>query len=125
MAKSIRGIKKSRGRPRTTGPGVQIGIRWQAAELAAIDAWRRHEDGKLSRADAIRRLVEDALGASAALRPASGKQRAKAAEMAGQAIGSLGDQTAAVEERAQRKRRLIKGPREFRDVRGDQLKRKS
>ena len=27
---------------------------------------------------------------------------------------------ATVEERAHRKRRLIKGPREFRDVRGDQ-----
>jgi hypothetical protein len=40
--------------------------------------------------------------------------------MAGQAIDSLGEQTATVEERAQRKRRLIKGPREFLDVRDNQ-----
>jgi hypothetical protein len=44
--------------------------------------------------------------------------------MAGRAIDQLGDQTATVEERAHRKRRLIKGPREFRDVRGDQPKKK-
>ena len=48
----------------------------------------------------------------------------KAAEMAGQAIDRLGDQTATVEERAQRKHRLIKGPREFRDVQDDQRKKK-
>jgi hypothetical protein len=42
--------------------------------------------------------------------------------MAGRAVDQLGDQTATVEERAQRKRRLIKGPREFRDVRGNQPK---
>jgi hypothetical protein len=38
---------------------------------------------------------------------------------------SLGDQNATVEERAHRKRRLIKGPRQFRDVRDDQPKRKA
>ena len=41
----------------------------------------------------------------------------KAANMAGQEIDRLGDQTATREERARRKRRLIKGPREFRDIR--------
>jgi len=54
--------------------------------------------------------------------PAKAGSRRKAADLAGQAIDSLGDQTATVEERAHRKRRLIKGPREFRDVRGDQPK---
>jgi len=41
----------------------------------------------------------------------------KAAKMAGREIDRLGDQTATREERARRKRRLIKGPREFRDIR--------
>jgi hypothetical protein len=41
----------------------------------------------------------------------------KAAEMASREIDRLGDQTATREERARRKRRLIKGPREFRDIR--------
>jgi hypothetical protein len=58
MAQSIRVTKKSRGRPKTTGPGTQIGMRWQADELAAIDAWRRKQDDLPSRTDAIRRLVE-------------------------------------------------------------------
>jgi hypothetical protein len=43
----------------------------------------------------------------------------KAAEMAGREIDRLADQSATNEEQAQRKRRLIKGPREFRDMRGD------
>ena len=72
--------------------------------------------------DEGRRLVEQALGAPAG--PAKAGSRRKAAELAGRAIDSLGDQTATVEERAHRKRRLIKGPREFRDVRGDQPKKK-
>jgi hypothetical protein len=37
-------------------------MRWQAKELAAIDAWREQNDDKLSRAEAIRRLVRQALG---------------------------------------------------------------
>lgn len=41
----------------------------------------------------------------------------KAAEMAAREIDRLGDPTATREERARRKRRLIKGPREFRDIR--------
>jgi hypothetical protein len=41
----------------------------------------------------------------------------KAAKMAGQEIDRLGDQTATREERARRKRSLIKGPREFRGIR--------
>jgi hypothetical protein len=41
----------------------------------------------------------------------------KAAKMAGREIDRLGDQTATREQRARRKRRLIKGPREFRDIR--------
>jgi hypothetical protein len=47
------------------------------------------------------------------------RSQRKAADMAGREIDRLGDQAASSEERAQRKRRLIKGPREFRDLRGD------
>jgi hypothetical protein len=39
--------------------------------------------------------------------------------MAGHEIDHLGDHAATGEERAKRKRRLIKGPQEFRDMRGD------
>lgn len=59
-------------------------------------------------------------------RKAAGRQRSQreAAAMAGREIDRLGDRAASSDERAQRKRRLIKGPREFRDLRGDQPKTK-
>jgi hypothetical protein len=41
----------------------------------------------------------------------------KATEMAAQEIDRLSDPSATDEERQLRKRRLIKGPREFRDIR--------
>jgi hypothetical protein len=43
--------------------------------------------------------------------------------MAGREIDRLADQAATSEEQARRKRRLIKGPREFREMRGDLPKR--
>jgi hypothetical protein len=65
MAKSIQvTTKKKRGRPRTTGRGTQIGERWHDAELAAIDAWiASSSDKTISRAQAVRRLVEIGLKA--------------------------------------------------------------
>jgi hypothetical protein len=59
MGKSIRvTTKKKRGRPATTGKGVQVGERWHTAELTAIDAWIASHGAKMSRGEAIRRLVE-------------------------------------------------------------------
>jgi len=46
------------------------------------------------------------------------KRAAKAADMAGRKIDQLDDKSAPDEVRAQRKRRLIKGPSEFREMRG-------
>ena len=51
------------------------------------------------------------------------RSQRKAAEMASREIDRLADQAATSEEQVQRKRRLIKGPREFRDMRGDLPKR--
>jgi hypothetical protein len=53
------------------------------------------------------------------------KAVAKALDLAGQQIDKLSDQSATAEERQARKRRLLKGPREFRDIRGDFPKPKS
>jgi hypothetical protein len=49
-------------------------------------------------------------------------QRAKASEMAGEEIDRLGDPLATDEARQLRKRRLIKGPQEFRDIRSNRAK---
>ena len=52
------------------------------------------------------------------------KKAAKALEMAGKEIDRLSDPSATDEERQRRKRRLLKGPKEFRDVRGNRPKSK-
>jgi len=43
----------------------------------------------------------------------------KSAELAARTIDAIDDQSALAEDRAKRKRRLLKGPKEFRDVRKD------
>jgi hypothetical protein len=52
------------------------------------------------------------------------KKAAKAREMAGQEIERLIDPSATDEERQRRKRRLLKGPKEFRDIRDNRAKSK-
>jgi thiol-disulfide isomerase/thioredoxin len=47
---------------------------------------------------------------------------AKAREMAGQAVDRLTDLSATDEERQSRKRRLLKGPKEFREIRDKRRK---
>jgi hypothetical protein len=54
---------KKRGPP-ATGKGKPILVRLQPAQLAALDAWIARQDARLSRPEAIRRLVEQALAGS-------------------------------------------------------------
>jgi hypothetical protein len=68
MAKSIRDISKkreTRGRKKTTGPGEPVLLRVHPPLLTGIDDWAKHQDDKPSRPEAIRRLVEKALGREA------------------------------------------------------------
>jgi hypothetical protein len=51
---------QKRGRPKT-GVGTPIQVRVRDDQLAAIDGWRRDQADLPSRAEAIRRLVEDAI----------------------------------------------------------------
>jgi hypothetical protein len=50
--------KKKRGPPRTTGPGVVVGIRCHKEFLDRVDAWRAAQEGGISRPGAIHRLAE-------------------------------------------------------------------
>lgn len=93
--------------------------------LKTVDEWRRKQVDLPPRSEAIRRLVERGLVSTAAPRQLSKGAKRKAAEMAGREIDRLGNKAATGEERARQKRRLIKGPQEFRDVRVDQPKTKS
>jgi hypothetical protein len=57
MAKTTLVTKKKRGPP-ATGQGIQVGERWHPPQVAAIDAWIKTQGDRLTRGQAIRRLVE-------------------------------------------------------------------
>jgi hypothetical protein len=96
------------------------GVRLSADLEAAIAAWAKAQHDTPKKAEAIRRLLEIGLANAQAMRNA----RAQSADLAGQTIDRLADQTVPAEDRAERKRRLLKGPKEFRDIRDDLPKRK-
>jgi len=111
--------KKRAGRP--TDKGTLIGLRLKPATLARVDRWAASQQDDPSRPEAIRRLVEQGL----AIAPRAGtrtKKAAKAAEMASEEIDRLGDPSATDEERQLRKRRLIRGPKEYLDLRRNRPK---
>jgi Ribbon-helix-helix protein, copG family len=61
MAKSIRVSRKYVRKNRPPGPGMNIGVRLQPDELAQLDLWIARQDDGLSRPEAIRRMITDAL----------------------------------------------------------------
>ena len=120
--------KRGPGRPPTTGIGVAVLLRCHEHFLTAVDRWRAQQEGEVSRPDAIRRLAESELARARPARKSSAKPGPKASEMAAQAIDRVidrGDELATDDERASRKRQLLKGPKEFRDIRGDLPKARS
>jgi hypothetical protein len=96
-----------------------VGLRCHGPFLAAVDRWRERVDNKLSRPAAIMRLAEIGLAGAKPAGRTNPKIAAKASEMAAQTLDRLTDQSASTEERSRRKRRLLKGPREFRGMRRD------
>jgi hypothetical protein len=106
--------KKQRG-PRAASERAPIGAPLPSGLLARVDRWAASQQDDPSRPEAIRRLVE--LGLAVTQRAGAHTRRAtKAAELASQEIDRLSDPSATDEERQLRKRRLIKGPKEFRDL---------
>jgi hypothetical protein len=86
-----------------------------------VDAWAAGQTDKPGRSEAIRRLVGLGLEYLPPAPPRTRKKTsAKASEMAGSMIDWLSDKSAPPDERAKRKRRLVKGPEEFREIRSDQ-----
>jgi len=80
------------------------------------------QPGSPSRPEAIRRLIEHALASKSASRPLSKEAARKASKLAAREIESLSDKSLPAVEQQMRKRRLIRGPKEFRDIRSDQPK---
>lgn len=123
MKQSISVNANKRGRPVTTGTGTVIGVRMLDEPLAAIDSWITTQgDPELSRPEAIRRLVELGLAGATAVRAKKSATSSKSSELAGKQLDKMADKSVSAEEQEVRKRRLLKGPSEFRDVRKDRKK---
>jgi hypothetical protein len=110
--------KKRRGPP-PTGKGVQVVVRLQPDPLAALDSWIAKQKDEPTRAEAIRRLVELGLTVKAKAKQPPAPRADRAKELAAKTIEKIIDPFAPPEEKAERRRRLIKGPSEFREDRID------
>ena len=110
------------GRPPGRIQDTQFQMRVSPEFLRHVDKWRAVQEGKPSRAEAIRRLVHLGLTAKMNNRTASEGQKFRAREMAGKTIDRMADPTAHPDDQASRKHRLLKGPEEFREARVDRPK---
>jgi len=100
-------------------------VRIQPDLLRRLDIWCARQEAELSRPEAIRRILDAALANTVDITSPSRKNTSStASEMAGSTLDQLGDKSASDEQQAKRKRSLVKGPSEFRDMRDDLPKRK-
>ena len=81
MKRQSAAAPKKRGPP-ATGKGEPILVRLQPAQLAALDAWIAHQGAQLSRPEAIRRLLEQALAVSQPVKSRTQKARSAALDLA-------------------------------------------
>jgi hypothetical protein len=109
----------ARKSPAAKSRAAAITVRPSRDLLERLDRWIAAQEDAVSRAEAVRRLAElglDNAGVSSkAEKPSHSAEQA--AGMAGDMIDYLGDRSATREDREQRKRRLVKGPSEFREIR--------
>jgi hypothetical protein len=96
--------------------GKQIAVRLRFAQMSVLDRWIANQPDQPARPEAIRRLVELAL-AGTDRRPTSTGSARKASRLASREIAGLVDKSQSPTEQRRRKRRLIRGPKEFRIVR--------
>jgi hypothetical protein len=109
----------ARESPAPKSQDAAVTVRLSRDQLERIDRWIAGQKRVAGRAEAVRRLAElglDHAGVSSKARK-SGRGAEQAAGMASDMIDHLGDQSATREDREQRKKRLVKGPSEFREMR--------
>jgi hypothetical protein len=103
--------------------------------LADLDRWiadvaRKMKASGGSRPEAIRNILQNHFEtqrhhwAREDTRKPKPAKRNQSADLAGRTIDAIDDQSALAEDRAKRKRRLLKGPHEFREMRRDARKEK-
>jgi hypothetical protein len=107
-----------------TGKDPLMGFHASPAMRASIVRWAESQSDKPSLSEALRRLVELGLTVKAPRKQSRTGRAERAKDLAAHVIDSFPALTADVEETASRKRRLLKGPEEFRDVRVDRAKKK-
>jgi hypothetical protein len=131
MAKARRsGIKKRRGRPKVGSVGIML--RLPPDQLTDLDRWirdiaRRMRGKPTGRPEAIRDILRNHFDTQrqhwaredVQQEKSRGNKLALSEEIAGRAIDAIADQSAPSEDRLKRKRRLLKGPEEFRGTRRD------
>ena len=109
----------ARDAPASASRDAAITVRLSRDLLERLDRWIGSQEGALGRSEAVGRLAEMGLNqagvSSRTGKPGRGAEQA--AGMASDMIDSLADRSATHEHREQRKRRLVKGPGEFREMR--------
>jgi Arc/MetJ-type ribon-helix-helix transcriptional regulator len=114
---------KAGGRPPTERNPASA-VRLPAELTAAIDRWAVREKVG-SRSEAIRHLIEVGLASARLTGQRNSESASKASHLAAEQVGRLLDPLLPEAEKRARRRRLIKGPREFRDLRRNQTKPKA
>jgi hypothetical protein len=89
---------------------------------ASVVRWAESQSDNPSLSEAIRRLVELGLTVKARPKQSAPARAERAKDLAAKVIDSLPADRTNLEETASRKRRLLKGPEEFRDLRADRAK---
>jgi hypothetical protein len=114
--------KSEKHESRTADRDPMMGFVAAPALQASIVKWAEDQSDRPSLPEATRRLVELGLAGQANDRGAMEGQTRRAREIAGDTIDIMNDSTATADDQASRKRRLLKGPEEFREVRVDRQK---
>jgi hypothetical protein len=119
MKKTTPVKQKVIGRPRT-GITPLMGFRADPVIRAAIVRWAEKQPDMPTLSEAIRRLVQLGLKATTPAKLVSkALNKTRAVELAAKVVDKIVDPTAPADERDRRRRRLTKGPLEFREDRVD------
>ena len=97
-------------------------VGFDEATIAAIEKWRAKQTAIPSLSEAIHRLVRQGLVSASTAGNRNLRAASIASNLAGVELDRLSDRLATDEERASRKRRLLKGPKEFRGISSDHPK---
>jgi hypothetical protein len=122
----LRSLQNPKGIPAMksaiTGKDSLMGFRASPTMRASVVRWAESQSDNPSLSEAIRRLVELGLTVKARPKQSAPARAERAKDLAAKVIDGFPAHATDTEETENRKRRLLKGPEEFRDVRVDRAK---